>query len=128
MISFKRFCEDFIQHDSEISRRGSGPSVTGASKNGIMQRPSPVSVAALGDTTGFTGNNVYLIRNVKTPFDFKVEESDNGFNILIKFKRDSKYIPLKDTPFASRCDYNHTSKENAQAAIRDLKFKISQVE
>lgn len=128
MISFKKFYEEFKYFDSQVSRKGTGPSLGSAALGGIMQRPKPATTGIVGDNTGATGNNVYLVRNVKTPFDFKIKFQDNLYCIYLKLKRDSKYIPLKETNFSKKYSCDYPTKEEAVEALRDLKFRISQVD
>lgn len=128
MISFKTYCEEFKYFDSQVARKGSGPSVGASSLGGIMQRPRPITTGSIGDTTGATGNNVYLVRNVKTPFDFKIKSKDDLHCIYLKLKRDKKYIPLKNTKFAKKYSCEYPTKDEAVEALRDLKFRISQVD
>lgn len=128
MISFKAFYEEFKHFDSQVARKGTGPSVGSSSLGGIMQRPRPATTGVIGDTTGATGNNVYLVRNVKTPFDFKIKERDDLYCIYLKLKRDTKYIPLSKTKFAQKYSCDYPTKDEAVEALRDLKFRISQVD
>lgn len=128
MISFEKFCEEFKYFDSQVARKGTGPSVSSSSLGGIMQRPKPATTGIIGDRTGATGNNVYLVRNVKTPFDFKIKLKDDLYCIYLKYRKDSKYIPLKETKFAATYSCEYPTKDEAVEALRDLKFKISQVD
>ena len=128
MISFNQYCEEFIQFDSQIARKGDGPSVSGASRNGITQKPAQVSTAIIGDNTSFSGNNVYLVKNSDIPFDIKVKEINGLHSIIIRSKGDKKYVPLSKTKFSKRTECDFEDKEDAIKAARDLIFRISRVE
>lgn len=128
MLSFKQYCEEFIQFDSQIARKGSGPSVSGAAKNGITQKPAQVETAVIGDNTSFSGNNTYLVKNIDIPFKFGLKKKDGQYHIYIQSKGDTKFIPLNGTKFNERMDCSFDEKEDALSAIRDLKFRISQVD
>jgi hypothetical protein len=128
MIPFKQYCEEFIQYDSQITTNGNGPSVTGAKNNGIMSKPKPVSTAIIGDNSGFSGNNVVMSRNIDTPFELRVKQSGEMYTIFIKYKGDNSFIPLKQTKFSDKMSCEFDNKQEAVAAARDLKFKISQID
>jgi hypothetical protein len=128
MISFKRFCEEFIYHDSQVARTGGGPSVSNAASTGILRKPSQVSTPVVGDLTSFSGNNVYLVQNAKIPFELKLKEEDGMFSIIIRTKGDDKFIPLSRTEFGKQTECDFDDKEEAIQAVRELIFRISQVE
>jgi hypothetical protein len=128
MISFKRFCEEFIHHDSQVARTGGGPSVSNAASTGILRKPSQVSTPVVGDLTSFSGNNVYLVQNAKIPFELKLKEEDGMFSIIIRTKGDDKFIPLSRTEFGKQTECDFDDKEEAIQAVRELIFRISQVE
>lgn len=128
MKSFKAYCEDFTQFDSQVGRKGTGPSVGAASLNGVLQKPSAINTKSIGDNTGATGNNRYLVRNVKTPFDYKIKYENDQYRIYIKYKKDLKYLPLKNTEFADKYSCDYPTRDEAVEALRDLKFRISQVD
>ena len=128
MISFKRFCEEFIHYDSQVARTGGGPSVSNAASTGILRKPSQVSTPVIGDLTSFSGNNVYLVKNAKIPFELKLKEKDGMFSIIIRTKGDDKFIPLSRTEFGKQAECDFDDKEEAIQAVRELIFKISQVE
>ena len=128
MISFKRFCEEFIHHDSQVARTGGGPSVSNAASTGILRKPSQVSTPVVGDLTSFSGNNVYLVQNAKIPFELKLKEEDGMFSIIIRTKGDDKFIPLSLTEFGKQTECDFDDKEEAIQAVRELIFRISQVE
>jgi len=125
MISFKRFCEDFIHYDSQVARTGEGPSVSSAD---ITRNASQVPTAVVGDPTSFSGNNVYLVKNAKIPFELKLKEKDGMYSIIICTKGDDKFIPLSRTEFSKQTECDFDDKEEAIQAIRELIFRISQVE
>jgi hypothetical protein len=128
MISFKRFCEEFIHYDSQVARTGGGPSVSNAASTGILRKPSQVSTPVVGDLTSFSGNNVYLVQNAKIPFELKLKEKDGMFSIIIRTKGDDKFIPLSRTEFGKQTECDFDDKEEAIQAVRELIFRISQVE
>jgi hypothetical protein len=128
MISFKRFCEEFIHYDSQVARTGGGPSVSNAASTGILRKPSQVSTPVVGDLTSFSGNNVYLVQNAKIPFELKLKEKDGMFSIIIRTKGDEKFIPLSRTEFGKQTECDFDDKEEAIQAVRELIFRISQVE
>ena len=128
MISFKRFCEEFIHYDSQVARTGGGPSVSNAASTGILRKPSQVSTPVVGDLTSFSGNNVYLVKNAKIPFELKLKEKDGMYSIIICTKGDDKFIPLSRTEFSKQTECDFDDKEEAILAIRELIFRISQVE
>lgn len=128
MISFKRFCEEFIHYDSQVARKGDGPSVSNAADTGIMRKPSQVSTPVVGDTTTFSGNNVYLVKNAKIPFELKISEKDGMYSIIIRTKGDDKFIPLSRTEFSKQTECDFDDRDEAERAVRDLIFRISQVE
>jgi hypothetical protein len=128
MISFKRFCEEFIHYDSQVARTGGGPSVSGASVNGILQDGSQVPTAVVGDPTSFSGNNVYLVKNAKIPFELKLKEKDGMYSIIIRTKGDEKFIPLSRTEFGKQTECDYDDRDDAIRAVRDLIFRISRVE
>jgi hypothetical protein len=128
MISFKRFCEEFIHYDSQVARTGGGPSVSNAASTGILRKPSQVSTPVVGDLTSFSGNNVYLVKNAKIPFELKLKEKDGMFSIIIRTKGDDKFIPLSRTEFGKQTECDFDDKEEAIQAVRELIFRISQVE
>lgn len=128
MITFKQYCEEFIYHDSQVARKGTGPTVSGATKNGIMGLPAQVSTPIVGDNTSFSGNNVFMVKNANIPFDLKIKEIDGLFNIIIRTKGDDKFIPLSKTDLGKRTECSFEDKEEAIRAIRDLIFRISQVD
>jgi len=126
--TFKQYCEEFVHHGSKASGAGLGSSVSKASLNGIMQKPSTVTTQMMGDTTGISGANKYLVRNTKTPFQFKIVEDDSGYNIHIRYKKDEDFVPIEQTGFKDKIDNNFSSSDQAVEAIQNLKFRISQVE
>ena len=128
MISFKRFCEEFIHYDSQVARTGGGPSVSNAASAGILRKPSQVSTPVVGDLTSFSGNNAYLVQNAKIPFELKLKEKDGMFSIIIRTKGDDKFIPLSKTEFGKQTECDFDDKEEAIQSIRELIFRISQVE
>jgi hypothetical protein len=128
MISFKRFCEEFIHYDSQVARTGGGPSVSNAASTGILRKPSQVSTPVVGDLTSFSGNNVYLVKNAKIPFELKLKEKDGMYSIIIRTKGDDKFIPLSRTEFSKQTECDFDDKDDAIQAVRDLIFRISQVE
>jgi hypothetical protein len=128
MISFKRFCEEFIHYDSQVARTGGGPSVSNAASTGILRKPSQVSTPVVGDLSSFSGNNVYLVKNAKIPFELKLKEKDGMFSIIIRTKGDEKFIPLARTEFGKQIECDFDNKEEAIQAVRELIFRISQVE
>jgi hypothetical protein len=128
MISFKRFCEEFIHYDSQVARTGGGPSVSNAASTGILRKPSQVSTPVVGDLTSFYGNNVYLVKNAKIPFELKLKEKDGMYSIIIRTKGDDKFIPLSRTEFSKQTECDFDDKDDAIQAVRDLIFRISQVE
>jgi hypothetical protein len=128
MISFKRFCEEFIHYDSQVARTGGGPSVSNAASTGILRKPSQVSTPVVGDLTSFSGNNVYLVKNAKIPFELKLKEKGGMFSIIIRTKGDEKFIPLSRTEFGKQTECDFDDKEEAIQAVRELIFRISQVE
>jgi hypothetical protein len=128
MISFKRFCEEFIHYDSQVARKGHGPSVSNAASTGVLRKPSQVSTPIIGDTTSFSGNNVYLVKNAKIPFELKLKEKDGMFSIIIRTKGDEKFMPLSRTEFSKHTECDFDDKDEAVSAVRDLIFRISRVE
>lgn len=131
MISFKRFCEEFIHYDSQVARTGGGPSVSNAASTGILRKPSQVSAArppVVGDLTSFSGNNVYLVKNANIPFELKLKEKDGMYSIIIRTKGDDKFIPLARTEFSKQTECDFDDREEAIRAVRELIFRISRVE
>jgi len=124
MLSFKQYCEEFRQFDSQVARKGNGPSVTAAADNGIMSKPAQV----VGDNTSFSGNNTYLVKNTNIPFDVKIKKIKDLYNIVIKTNGDSKYILLSNTDLGKRTECTFTDRDEAIAAARDLIFRISRVD
>ena len=127
MISFKRFCEEFIHYGA-----GGGPSVSNAASTGILRKPSQVSAKdrppIAGDITPFSGNNVYLVKNANIPFELKLKEKDGMYSIIIRTKGDDKFIPLARTEFGKQTECDFDDREEAIRAVRELIFRISQVE
>lgn len=128
MVSFRQYIEKFNFFDSQVSRKGSGPSVTAASHNGILQKPAQVQTAVLRDTTSFSGNNTYFIKSVDIPFKFKIRPGDNKFLIFIRAKNEKKFLPLSSTDFIKYVSGEHDTREEAENCVRELIFRISQLD
>jgi hypothetical protein len=126
MISFLRFCEKFIQFDSQAARgRGDAPSVAGAD---VMKKPSQVKTAMIGDLTSFSGNESVLLKSVKIPFIIKVKKINDLYTIIIKTKGDKKYMLLSKTGLGKRTQCEFSDKQDAQNAAQDLIYRISLVD
>jgi hypothetical protein len=50
------------------------------------------------------------------------------YSIIIRTKGDDKFIPLSRTEFSKQTECDFDDKDDAIQAVRDLIFRISQVE